>query len=154
LKISSGGDFYHDHAEPAVGNLSHEVQVIMRLSFDRNYIRPEMPIPTNKTHAVAGNKLEALKLLADLILAEVETLERARNLSDGDDINLAREVERFESDIIRCALVRTGGRQRKAARLLNIKPTTLHAKLKRYGILQDHSNDPEDTDENRLRLVK
>ena len=110
----------------------------MTFSFDKNYFNRDAlgsaaPIPT----AVVTNKLEALKLLADLILAEVAILEQSRNVTEADEMDLAREVERFETDIIRCALVRTRGRQRKAARLLNIKPTTFHAKLRRYGILQE-----------------
>ena len=123
----------------------------MRLSFDRNYIRHEATNPTLTTPAVDTNKLEALKLVAEVILAEVDALERARSLAESDDMDLAREVERFETQIIRCALVRTRGRQRKAARLLNIKPTTFHAKLKRLGILQDQAEqDEEDEDINGL----
>lgn len=116
----------------------------MTLSFDRNYIRHDSFNPSLTTPAVTSNKLEALKLVVEVILAEVHSLERARNLSETDNMDLAREVERFEMEIIRCALVRTRGRQRKAARLLNIKPTTLHAKLKRYGILQDQTKKNEE----------
>ena len=107
-----------------------------RFSYDRNYVENEVVIPDRNSPAVEQNRLQALKLLADLILSEVESLERDRDrkLVETDRIDLVQEVERFESDIIRCALVRTGGRQREAARLLNIKPTTLHAKLRRYGI--------------------
>jgi DNA-binding NtrC family response regulator len=46
-------------------------------------------------------------------------------------------VRRFECDLIRWALARTNGHQRRAARLLNIKVTTLNAKIKRYGIIPD-----------------
>jgi DNA-binding NtrC family response regulator len=109
----------------------------MRLSTDSNYIDRDVTSPTINTPAVAANKLEALRLLADLLLAEVAALEDDRNFAEAEDLDLAREVERFERDIIRCALIRTRGRQRKAARLLKLKPTTLHAKLKRYGILRD-----------------
>lgn len=115
----------------------------MRLSFDRNYVRHDVVNPSLNTPAVTSNKLEALKLVAEVILAEVHALERARNLAESDNIDLAREVELFETEVIRCALVRTRGRQRKAARLLNIKPTTLHAKLKRFGILQDQAKEDE-----------
>lgn len=88
------------------------------------------------TPAVMNNKLEALRVLANSILTEVASLENDRDIMAKQDIDLADEVQRFETNIIKCALVRTGGRQRQAARLLHIKPTTLHAKMKRYGILQ------------------
>lgn len=83
---------------------------------------------------VINNKLEALKMLANSILAEVTSLKQYRE-AVSQDIDLAEEVKRFETDLIRCALVRTGGNQRKAARLLKIKPTTLHEKMKRYGVV-------------------
>lgn len=91
------------------------------------------------TPAVMSNKLEALRVLANSILTELASLEHDRNIVAKSDIDLADEVQRFETNIIKCALVRTGGRQRQAARLLHIKPTTLHAKMKRYGILQIES---------------
>jgi DNA-binding NtrC family response regulator len=47
-------------------------------------------------------------------------------------------VRRFETDLIRWALMRTGGHQRRAARILNLKVTTLNAKIKRYRI-QPHA---------------
>jgi DNA-binding NtrC family response regulator len=87
------------------------------------------------TPAVMSNKLEALRVLANSILTELASLEQDRDIMAKSDIDLSDEVQRFETNIIKCALVRTGGRQRQAARLLHIKPTTLHAKMKRYGIL-------------------
>ncbi|HLO00098.1 MAG TPA: helix-turn-helix domain-containing protein [Pyrinomonadaceae bacterium] len=50
------------------------------------------------------------------------------------DLNLQREVHRFEAELIRMALVETGGRQRRAARLLGMKATTLSTKIKRHRI--------------------
>ena len=80
------------------------------------------------------NRLEALRVLSNSILREVEALKKAKNVVMPHKINLAEEVQRFEMDLIRCALLRTGGKQRQAARLLNVKVTTLNAKIKRYGI--------------------
>lgn len=95
------------------------------------------------TPAVMNNKLEALRVLANSILTEVTSLEQDKEIMAQPDIDLANEVQRFETNIIKCALVRTGGRQRQAARLLKIKPTTLHAKMKRYGILQETTEEPD-----------
>ncbi|HEX8476023.1 MAG TPA: helix-turn-helix domain-containing protein [Pyrinomonadaceae bacterium] len=84
-------------------------------------------------------KIEALKELALTLLKEVEALEDTRQAEHNDkgNICLSAEVRRFECDLIRWALVRTNGHQRRAARLLNIKVTTLNAKIKRYGIIPD-----------------
>ncbi len=81
-----------------------------------------------------SQKLEALKVLSLALLREVEALNR--NAAQGAErrVNLAEEVRRFESDLILSALIRTNGRQRQAARLLGMKVTTLHAKIKRYRI--------------------
>ena len=96
---------------------------------------------TSNSPAVMNNKLEALRVLANSILSEVASLEQDRDIMSKTEIDLMDEVQRFEANIIKCALVRTGGRQRQAARLLHIKPTTLHAKMKRYGILQSDADE-------------
>lgn len=49
-------------------------------------------------------------------------------------IDFYDEVSRFEVALITRALVETGGQQRRAARLLGLKATTLNAKIKQYGI--------------------
>jgi transcriptional regulator with GAF, ATPase, and Fis domain len=46
-------------------------------------------------------------------------------------------LERFEKDLICIALIRTGGVQIKAARLLGVKLTTLNTKIKRFKIEVD-----------------
>jgi DNA-binding NtrC family response regulator len=107
---------------------------------------------TAQPPAVMNNKLEALKVLANSILFEVASLEKNREIATQTMVDLAGQVQRFEVDLIRCALTRTGGRQRRAASLLGIKPTTLHAKMKRYGmthadmIAENENDDDTDTD--------
>ena len=97
------------------------------------------------TPAVMNNKLEALKVLANSILAEVASLAQNTETPEQVNVDLAGEVQRYEADLIRSALIRTGGRQRRAAALLTIKPTTLHEKMKRYG-MKMQSSDPESED--------
>ncbi|HEY0077212.1 MAG TPA: helix-turn-helix domain-containing protein [Pyrinomonadaceae bacterium] len=79
-------------------------------------------------------KLEALKELTLTLLKEVESLKHAQPHEGKRSLNLYEEVRRFETEMIRWALIRTGGHQRRAARLLGVKVTTLHAKIKRYRI--------------------
>lgn len=84
------------------------------------------------------NKIEALRTLTRALLKEIDALaEGSSPLESGASVNLSDEVHRFEADLIRCALIRTGGRQRRAARLLNTKVATLNAKIKRYNLNDD-----------------
>lgn len=83
-------------------------------------------------------QIEALKSLTNLLVREVESLERQQargqnGLSNGR-INLYEEVQRFEANMIRNAMILTGGVQRKAAQMLGLKITTLNVKVKRYKI--------------------
>jgi transcriptional regulator with GAF, ATPase, and Fis domain len=84
-----------------------------------------------------NNKVEALKALTRALLKELEALSAAQPLENRHEVTLSDEVHRFEADLIRCALIRTGGRQRRAARLLNMKVATLNAKIKRYNLNAD-----------------
>ena len=84
------------------------------------------------------NRVEALRALATLMLREVESIEKtAPSKKDDFDENefcLQGEIQRYEADLIRSALVKARGRQRHAARLLGVKVTTLNAKIKKYDI--------------------
>lgn len=89
---------------------------------------------TKDTRAIMKNRLDALTVLINSISFEIDELKQDDDINERDKINYDEEVQRFESDLIRCALMKTGGIQRKAADLLNIKVTTLNAKIKRFGI--------------------
>ncbi len=83
---------------------------------------------------VTSSSISYLKILALSLLREIAS---AENIDDGpgnDTIDLQAEVRRFETELIRSALIHTGGRQRQAARLLGTKVTTLNTKIKRYKI--------------------
>ena len=78
------------------------------------------------------SRLSYLKVLALTLLREIAS---AENMEEPNDtIDLQAEVRRFETELIRSALIHTGGRQRQAARLLGTKVTTLNTKIKRYKI--------------------
>ena len=95
-------------------------------------------------HPPERDRLQRVRELADTLLRETERLSRdkafteqtnrfdAMNFSDG--VDFYNEVQRFETGLIRLALDQTGGHQARAARLLNIRPTTLNSKIKLYGI--------------------
>ncbi len=87
--------------------------------------------------AQATSRIEAIRSLILIFLREVDSLKKVvgpRARKKGDPIKLDREIDAFEASLIRDALVKSRGNQRDAAKLLDIKPTTLHAKMKRLGI--------------------
>ena len=68
--------------------------------------------------------------------SEVETIKEVTDKK----IDLVIEVQKYEVGLIRCALSHTKGNQRRAAKLLKVKFTTLHNKIKRYGLVQRSSD--------------
>lgn len=97
--------------------------------------RSETGVSSSET--ARHNRIEALRALTQALMKELDALVEASALENGTEVNLSEEVHRFEADLIRCALIRTGGRQRRAARLLNTKVATLNAKIKRYNLHED-----------------
>ena len=106
-------------------------------AFNRPVEQPESASapPPEQGSAV---RLKTLKELALALLQEVDSLKGAGTLEAKQSVDFTEEVRRFETDLIRWALMRTGGHQRRAARILNLKVTTLNAKIKRYRI-QPHA---------------
>ena len=82
-------------------------------------------------------RVASLKILALSLLHQIESLEGQLAAGASPELNLHTEVHHFEAALIRNALVKTGGRQRRAARLLGVKVTTLNTKIKRHKISVD-----------------
>ena len=80
------------------------------------------------------SRISHLKILALSLLREIASAERVSETQRSNTLDLQAEVRRFEVELIRSALIQTGGRQRQAARLLGTKITTLNTKIKRYNI--------------------
>jgi len=104
--------------------------------------RPEFPLktlsrPPVRSPSVEEARIASLKVLAMTLLRQVESLETQIASDNVPELNLQTEVHRFEAAIIRSALAKTGGRQRRAAKLLGVKVTTLNTKIKRLKILVD-----------------
>jgi DNA-binding NtrC family response regulator len=89
--------------------------------------------------AVTNNRLEALISLANSIMEEAASLKQNGEAVTQERLDLAEEVKRFEIGLIKSALARAGGNKREAARLLNVKPTTLYEKMKRCGMIQSEA---------------
>ena len=84
--------------------------------------------------SVLDCRIECLMVLAQTLLREIEILREQSGTLRFTNANLPAEVHRFEAELLRTALIRTRGRQRRAARLLGMKVTTLNSKIKRYQI--------------------
>jgi transcriptional regulator with GAF, ATPase, and Fis domain len=84
--------------------------------------------------AAAHSNITALKELTLRLLREVQAITEVRTLSLEGGVDFYGEVSRFEVDLIKRALLQTAGHQGRAARLLNLKVTTLNSKIKHYNI--------------------
>jgi transcriptional regulator with GAF, ATPase, and Fis domain len=83
--------------------------------------------------------LNSLREAALTVLREVDSLARCQPNRERK-LGLQEEVQRYEIELIKNALQRTRGNQRRAARLLGVKVTTLNCKIKRLGISIDDDN--------------
>ena len=80
-------------------------------------------------------RLNTLRVTVLALLEEVESLAISKPVDGKNGARFSDEVRQFEVSLIRTALGRTSGSQTRAAKLLGLKPTTLNAKIKRYGIM-------------------
>ena len=85
------------------------------------------------------HNIDTLREAAITLLREVESL-ASQQEAPVPRLALQEEVARYESELIREALQRTRGNQRRAAKLLGVKVTTLHCKIKRLGIQGEGQN--------------
>ena len=96
--------------------------------------KPEMAEEAAKAQTV-DVRLNTLRETVLELLEEVESLAISKPVDIKGGARFSDEVKQFEVSLIRTALGRTSGSQTRAAKLLGLKPTTLNAKIKRYGIM-------------------
>jgi DNA-binding NtrC family response regulator len=92
------------------------------------------PQASSRLSELALNNLNNLREAALTLLREVESLTNSQPEPERK-LGLQEEVQRYEIELIRSALQRTRGNQRRAAKLLGVKVTTLNCKIKRFGIM-------------------
>ena len=123
----------------SVGTPSGQKNQIIANGLNSNYALVESEITDL---VLAEGRLEALRSLALMFLRELDNLKKImgpkRPRPWGDKIDLEQEMSAIEVAIIKHALLRSRGNQAAAARMLSINPTTLHAKMKKYGITSDN----------------
>lgn len=80
------------------------------------------------------NSIELLQGLSRMITIEIESLKLMREQGEERGLGFNEEVKRLEVSLIHRALLRSGGNQREAAKLLQLRPSTLNAKIKKLRI--------------------
>jgi transcriptional regulator with GAF, ATPase, and Fis domain len=111
---------------------------------ERTSLRAAVQAPFKMTERPVRSRVQRLADLAHILVREAETLasdktfteesNKLRTMNIAEGIDFYDEVTRFEINLIKLALERSGRNQAAAARLLHIKPTTLNFKIKLYGI--------------------
>ena len=84
--------------------------------------------------STSRNSITTLRELVLRLLCEVQSINEVSPLTIENGFDFYDEVSRFEIDLIKRALLQTGGHQVRAAKLLNLKVTTLNSKIKHYNI--------------------
>ncbi len=104
---------------------------------------------------IANSKIRILREIVRTLQNELETFNHQPEAS-GQQLDFYTEVSQFEIDLIKRALRFAAGHQGKAARLLNLKTSTLHAMIRRYHADLSHLTIPLDNNDpagGGLRLV-
>jgi transcriptional regulator with GAF, ATPase, and Fis domain len=97
-----------------------------RVATSENVTRPSVETSQNLT---------GLREAALTLMREVESLTNVNQpKQERRKLALHEEVQNFEIDLICKALQRTRGNQRRAAKLLGVKVSTLNCKIKRFNI--------------------
>jgi DNA-binding NtrC family response regulator len=78
-------------------------------------------------------KLSLIRALVHTLQLEVEAMESISGKLE-TEFDLNTKVREYEAKLIRTALIRAGGNQRRAAERLTMKASTLNAKLKLYNV--------------------
>jgi transcriptional regulator with GAF, ATPase, and Fis domain len=88
----------------------------------------------NETVEVLGRKIDFWRDMTAALLNEIKSISFSNQIKLDSGFELEEEVKRFEIKLINQALKQAKGNQKLAAQLLNIKYTTLNAKIKRLAI--------------------
>ncbi len=97
-------------------------------------VSPDVSSQEHEETPASRNSIDTLRELVLRLLCEVQSINEVNTLSIENGFDFYDEVSRFEIDLIKRALLQTGGHQVHAAKLLNLKVTTLNSKIKHYNI--------------------
>ncbi|HEX6127106.1 MAG TPA: helix-turn-helix domain-containing protein [Pyrinomonadaceae bacterium] len=94
-------------------------------------VTPESNVITETTW---NKQTRNLATLSHLLLQDLQKIETLFCFDLKNRINLSAEIRRFEKNLIKTALLHTGGSQKRSAALLGISPARLSYKMKIYRI--------------------
>lgn len=97
-------------------------------------LRMATRITTRRRNSEFGDKLDSLRSTTRSLLHEAAANTQPVNIDPEKGIDFYENVERFEIQLIESALEAAGGRQNRAAKLLNLRTTTLCTKMKTLNI--------------------
>ena len=117
---------------PSVERMNQKTPTSEAIIKEPPLVRPSK-IPSEGPSVLVA-QISAVKVLAATLVKYVESLEEKIERNERCYLNLHDELRYFEVEMIRNALKKTGGRKRRAARLLGMKATTLFTKIKRYKL--------------------
>lgn len=81
------------------------------------------------------SNLALIKALTSALLSELDSLNiDEATLTETEVFNFNNKVREFEIKLIKTALLKTGGNQRRAAKLLGLPTSTLNNKIKMHKI--------------------
>ena len=99
-------------------------------------LRMATRIVTRRRNSEFGDKLDSLRSTIRSLLHEVAADSSPVSIDPEKGIDFYENVERFEKQLIESALDAAGGRQNRAAKLLNLRTSTLCTKMKTLKIRQ------------------
>ena len=100
-----------------------------------------LPADAQEERTESASNIKNLRDLTLRLLREVQSMGEVHTVNLEGGLDFYEEVGRFEVDLIKRALLQTAGHQGRAARLLNLKVTTLNSKIKHYNLsLNDFSS--------------
>lgn len=97
-------------------------------------IASALRLESTDMNVIQSVKSEILKSIAFTLRLESAPLLEISDLNALPKIDFYKEVEHFEINLIKQALIRMKGNQRAAAKLLNLSASTLNSKIKLYRI--------------------
>jgi len=96
---------------------------------------PENRLPDDEKRS-RDAAFDSMKVVVLALIDRIETLEKLLESPHPEPLDLRDEVSQFEEALIKAALMNTKGRQRRAARVLGMKVSTLNAKIRRYQTIR------------------
>jgi transcriptional regulator with GAF, ATPase, and Fis domain len=132
IPVSKSANIHTPQISPDGDTLGGDMTSESILGLEMNRSDSNEQTPSDSSVDVRLNTLRETVLQ---LLDEVESLAISRTVDIKRGACFSDEVRQFEVSLIRTALGRTSGSQTRAAKLLGLKPTTLNAKIKRYGIM-------------------